>query len=626
LYPPATAADAPLVLAIPGLRIPTLPVAQEQHFGHLVEMLAKKGIPCRILVYDTHGHPLSRGAALYSSDLAIAWTRVGPAAVHEVQIENERRSALGLPPLQRVVFFGYSQGAVIMEQIATKIFYSFRNECDEMAKRFGPEWEALKNDPEFNYFMNALEDYLVLKNIKAQRGRDLVRDPDFKFVYRRAEMKMSRQFNEFIEYVVDPSSRYPAVKRFEAPGTPKYPKRYNGLRMCAGSLKYCSLEQRERIKEFFVDYAEYRTMLSVTPAFISTAGSFFGSPRASDSLAVFRWLPFLKFLAGRGLGQIEQTRLGTEQQLENIESLVRLNRDERYPIDPDNTLFIVGANGGKGDGMVDQSSAHLADHSFQRLRVSRGEGRGEKAKADVIERDRLPDLIVVPLRLRHFPEKIMGGLGGHRYGAAYMEEGNPAWPYLLSFIQGDWSGIGNRLSLGERWTAEQMLSLIPFAGFGDVSSPVGLRQFMLQVNMPAGEWRGVRIGRTACSRNVKIDGLYHNPDSGTWVWTGHFDGPGEEMNLFGPESVEGSVDIELRLPHGVRLPLGCVVYPGCNSFIKLEGGERGEKQEIVTTDEHGYTRSIGRRLTQINADLSPQRRGERRGFAEKKLFAADERG
>ena len=572
LYPPATVADAPFVLAIPGLRIPTLPVTQEQHFGHLVEMLAEKGIPCRVLVYDTPDYPLSRGAALYSPDLAIAWTRVGPAAVHEVQIENERRAALGLPPVRRVVFFGYSQGAVIMEQIATRIFYSFRNECDEMAKRFGMEWEALKNDPEFNYFMSALEDYLVLKNIKAQRGRELVRDPDFKFMYRRAEMKVNRQFNEFLEYIADPSSKYPAVKQFEEPGTPKYPKRYHAVRTCAGSMKHCPLEQRERIKEFFIDYAEYRTMLGVKPAFISAAGSFFGSPRASDSLALFRWLPFLKPLAGRELGQIEQTRLGTAQQIENIENLVQYNKDERYPIDPDNTLFIVGANGKSGDGLVDQSSAHLADHSFQRLRINRGEHVREEVTTELIERDRLPDLIVVPLRLTHFPEKIMWGLGGRRYGAAYMEEGNPAWPYLLGFIQGDWSGIGKRLASGERWSAEQMLDLIPLAGFGNVSAPVGLRQFMLEVNLPGKEWRSARISRTGSSKNVKIDGLYHNPDSRTWVWTGHFDGPGQEMNLFGPESVEGSIDIELRLPRGVRLPLGCVVYQGCNSFIKIEGG------------------------------------------------------
>lgn len=572
VYPAAMAPDAPLVLAIPGLRIPALPVTQEQHFGHLVEMLAARGIPCRILTYDTREYRLTRGAALYSPDLAIAWTRVGPAAVHEVQIENERRAALGLPPVRRVVFFGYSQGAVIMEQIATRIFYSFRNNYDEMVKHFGGEWQALRNDPEFNYFMNALEDFLVLKNIKVQREKEFSRDPDMKFFYRRSEMKMSKQFNEFLEYIIDPSTRYPAVKHFEEPGTAKYPKKYNAVRTCAHSLEHCSLEQRERIKEFFIDYAEYRTMLDVAPSFISAAGSLFGSPRASESFVLFKWFPFLKLFAGRELGQIEQTRLGTKQQLERIEDLVRLNRDERYPIDPDNTLFIVGANGKRGDGLVDQSSAHLADHSFQRLRVNRREDAREKVETELMERDRLPDLIVVPLRVMHFPEKVMGGLGGRRYGAAYMEEGNPAWPYVLSFVRGDWVGIGSRLSRGEKRLAEEMLDLIPLGHLGRASAPEGLRQFMLELTLPGEEWRNVRISRTGRSGNVKIDARYHNSESKTWVWTGHFDGPGQEMNLFGPESIEGSIDLELRLPRGVSLPLSCAVYPGCNSFIKLEAG------------------------------------------------------
>ncbi len=574
VFPAATAPDAPLVLAIPGLRIPALPVTQEQHFGRLVEMLAAKGIPCRILTYDTREYPLSRGAALYSPDLAIAWTRVGPAAVHEIQFENERRAALKLPPVKRVVFLGYSQGAVIMEQIAERVFYYFRNNCDEMVKRFGVEWQALRNDPEFIYFMSALEDFLVLKNIEIQRGKELVHDPDFKFVYRRAEVKANRQFNEFIDYLVNPSSKYPAEKQFEEPGTSKYPKQYDMVRKCADSLEYCSFEQRECIKAFFIDYAEYRTMLGVKPSFISVAGSFFGSPRASESVALFKWVPFLKFLAGRELGQIEQTRLGERQQLDRIQNLVRLNRDERYPIDPDNTLFIVGANGKRGDGLVDQSSAHLADHSFQRLQLNRKTNAKEKVETELIERDRLPDLIVVPLRVGHFPEKVLWGLGGRRYGAAYMEEGNPAWPYLLSFIQGDWAGIGGRLSRGEKGRAEEMLDLIPLARLGRPSAPEGLRQFMLELALPGGGWRNARVSRTGQSENVKIDALYHNAESSTWVWTGHFEGPGQEMNLFGPESVEGSVDIELRMPRGVSLPLGCTVYPGCNSFVKLEtGGE-----------------------------------------------------
>ncbi len=570
VYPASTRPDAPLVLAIPGLRIPTIPVTQEQHFGHLVEMLAAEGIPCRILPYDTNENPLSPDAALISPNLAIAWTRVGPAAVHELQLENERRAALGLPPAQRVVFFGYSQGAVIMEQLASRIFYSFKNNYDDMAKHFGVEWTALRNDPEFLYFMNALEDFLVLKNIKVQREKGLRRDPDFKYVYRRAELKATRQFDELIQYLNDPTVKYPGVARFEEPETPKYPKRYRAVKLCAEYEKHCSLEQRERIKSFFIDYAEYRHFLDVQPAFIAAAGSFFGSPRASASYALFRRFPFLKLFVRRELNQIRQTELGAPQHWENIETLVRLNRDERYPIDPDNTLFIVGANGGRGDGLVDQSSAHLADHSFQRVRVMRAARGREKVETEVIERDRLPDLIVVPLRLMHFPETMMWGMGGRRYGAAYMEEGNPAWPYLLSFVRCNATGIGSSLARGERNLGQCLLSLAPPAVRDRASEPVSLRQFMLELSLPPDAWKGSSVSRTGRSWNVRIDRLYHNAETRSWVWTGHFEGRGQEMNPFGPESVEGAVDLELRLSRGEKLPLSCTVYPGCSSFIKLE--------------------------------------------------------
>jgi hypothetical protein len=570
VHPAATAPDAPLVLAIPGLRIPALPVTQEQHFGHLVEMLAAEGIPCRILTYDTRENPLSRDAALFSPDLAIAWTRVGPAAVHELQRENERRDSLGLPPVKKIVLFGYSQGAVIMEQIATKIFYGFRRGYEEMQRQFGGEWEALQNDPEFNYFMNALEDFLVLRNIKVQREKDFDRDPDMKLFYRRSEMKADRQFDEFIEYLIDPSVKYPNVTHFEEPESPMYPKRYRKVKLCAEYGQHCSLEQRERIKNFFMDYAEYRYFLDVKPSFITAAGSFFGSPRATESIVLFKWFPFLKLFARRELNQIIQTQLGTKYQWKSMENLVRMNRDEAYPIDPDNTLFIVGANGKRGDGLVDQSSAHLSDHSFQLIRVNVREGaRGE---AKVLEQDRLPDLVVVPLRVMHFPEKVMWGLGGRRYGAAYMEEGNPAWPYVLSFVRGDWVGIGSRLSRGEKRLAGEMLDLVPLARLGEALAHGGLRQFMLEVALPGEELQTSSVSRGGTSRNVHIDGRYHNPKGHTWVWTGHFDGPGQEMNLLGPETVQGAVDLTVHLPRGMRVPLSCAVYPGCNSFIKLEAG------------------------------------------------------
>lgn len=570
VYPASTAPDAPLVLAIPGLRIPTLLVTQEQHFGHLVGMLAAEGIPCRILTYDTRENPLSPDAALVSPDLAIAWTRVGPAAVHELQIENERREALGLPGVRRVVFFGYSQGAVIMEQIASRIFYSFKNDYEEMAKRFGPEWTALRNDPEFLYFMNALEDYLVLKNIKVQREKQLRRDPDFKFMYRRAEMKVHRQFDELIQYLNDPSAAYPHVSRFEEPETPKYPKRYRAMMQCADYNRRCSPEERARIMGFFVDYAEYRYFLDVEPAFVAAAGSFFGSPRANDSSALLSRLPFLKPLARRELKQIRQTELGAPQHWENIETLARLNKDERYPIDPDNTLFIVGANGARGDGLVDQASAHLADHSFQRVLLRAAPGGAGWGAAETIERCRLPDLIVVPLRVAHFPEKVMAGLGGRRWGAAYMEKGNPAWPYLLGFVRCSSSELGGRIARGEKGLDACILASIQPPLRETAGRAVSLRQFMLELSLPPAIWRGAGVSFAGRSANVRIDRLYHNPESRSWVWTGHFEGKGQEMNPFGPESAEGAINLLIRPSRGAALPLACAVYPGCSSFVKIE--------------------------------------------------------
>lgn len=553
IYPPETLPDAPLVLAIPGLRIPGSRVTQEQHFGYLVEMLAAMGIPCRVLTYDTKENPLSRAAAIYSPDLAIAWTRVGPAVVREVEFENERRAALGLPRVSKIVFFGYSQGGVIMGQIAYRIFYRFKNRCDEFMELFGDEWRALQNDPQFIYFINALDDFLVIKNIKIQREKEFKRNPDLRRFYERAETKVSKRFDEFIRYLVDPSSEYPDVKHFEGPESPFYPKRYRNIRLCASSLTHCPLEQREKIKKFFIDYAEYRELLGIKPYFVSASGSYFGSPRANESYKLFRWFPILKLFIGSEIKQIKQTQLGTVYQMDIIENLVRLNRDDRYPVDPDNTLFIIGANDNRGDGLVDQSSAHMSNHAYMLVKAVRDAEKGGGPELIEVERERLPDLVVAPLHVMHFPEKMLWGLGGTRYGSAYMVEGNPVFPYLLAFIRDNWKAV-----------------------YGDMMNcDIGIRQFMLVVSFADAKMRRSGVQRKGQSKNVKIDGRYFNRQSGTVVWTGYFRGAGQVMNLCEKEGVEGTVHLRVRLPGGARVPLDCSVYPGCNTFVRIETA--GEK-------------------------------------------------
>ena len=128
-----------------------------------------------------------------------------------------------------------------------------------------------------------------------------------------------------------------------------------------------------------------------------------------------------------------------------------------------------------------------------------------------------------------------------------MEEGNPAFDYLLGFVRGDWAGIRGALAANDG----------------------ALRQFMLTVALDGGGWERSSVRDTGRSRNVRIDGRYQNPGSRIFVRTGHFTQAGEVMNLTGPEGVEGTVTLEVRLPDGTPMRASCTVRPGCNSFVKL---------------------------------------------------------
>ncbi|MCX6355853.1 MAG: hypothetical protein NTZ78_13270 [Candidatus Aureabacteria bacterium] len=618
VYPVTTAPDAPFVLAIPGLVVPGLRVTQQQHFGYLVEMLAAEGIPCRILTYDTPEDPLSMKAALYSPDLGIAWTRVGPAIVREFEAENERRGALGLPPVQKLVLIGYSQGGVIMAQIAGRIFYLFKKQYEDAVKEFGDEWQALQKDPEFLYFIGALDDFVVIKNIRMQYADLFKRSPSLRRFYTRAEKKFDDQFKEFMGYLIDPSRKYPQMKKFEGIEGPYYPKKYVRIRAYAAARETRSEEERERNKQFFVTYAQYRGLLNVQPSFIATAASLFGSPEANNTLKITKWLPIVRYFIGREYYQIQQTELGTAQQLERIELLVREYRDKRYPISPSQTIFIVGANGPKGDNLVDQPSAHLSKHSFAHVRVV--DDLGGAPRFEEVAHDTLPPTIVVPLKLTHFPEKTLGGLGGASYGAAYMVKGNPAYPYILNFIKGDWKAIMSDIAR-------------------DTDIP---RQFMIEVSFADAMMNSFSARRKSESDNIRVTGRYFNALTGTFVWTGYFKeagvvgglkeyvhlldivemisgvhqvfaregeeespdilnglkkhsqllnplplvpGSGQLLGWTGlsndlgpgkPEEATGEVVIDIRLPGGKKAPLTCTVRPGRISFVRIATGSKSE--------------------------------------------------
>ena len=611
LYPAAPAPDAPLVLAIPGLRVPGLRITQEEHFGRLVELLAKEGIPCRILAYDTSGDPVAQHAALYSSEHGLAWTRVGPALAREFEAENERRLARGAPPVKRLVLIGYSQGGVLLAQLADRLFHSFKQEYRETVAAFGDEWEALRKDPEFLLFINALDDFIAIKNIRSQYEGLFKASPPLRRLYERAQKKLVTQYEEFLGYLTDPSGRYPGVERFEEVESPYYPKRYRRIMAYAAERASLPAVEKEGNRRFFVTYAQYRALLDVEARFITCAGSLFGSPQANDTVNLAKWLPFVRRIIGREYRQILQTELGTEEHLERVEKLAADAHRERYPFAPAEILSIVGANGEHGDGLVDQPAAHLSLHTFAVFRTA--DDAGGKARFVEAERATLPELPVAPLEVMHLPEKSFWGLAGRRHGAAYMVEDNPAWPCVLNFIRGDWASL-------ERGLARED----------------GLfRQFMVEVVLGDERLKASDVRWRDASVDLVVRGRYYNEGSRTIVWTGHFKDTGVVAELrekarllnvadmvpgvrdllgsshaerprlldnlrgrvqllnpaplipnydevFGwtglvPEEMEeagGVVNFVVRLPGGGETPLRCAVHPGRISFVKIEAGEQ----------------------------------------------------
>ncbi|MEI6634270.1 MAG: hypothetical protein WCP22_10700 [Chlamydiota bacterium] len=324
IYPAQPAPDAPLVLAIPGLALSGVRITQQQHFGRLVEMLAAEGIPCRIITYDTPEDPVSMKAALYSPELSIASTRVGPAIVRELEAENDRRTAHGAPPVKRLVLIGFSQGGVVMRQISRRIFIDFKKEYEARVKEFGAEWGALQKDPEFQDWINALDNFIALKTIRVENEEPFKTSPPIKRFYERMEKELDTQMDKLLRYLVDPSSGYPGMKKFEGIESLYYPKRYEKLREYAASRIVMSKAEKEKEKQFYITYAQYRDLLDVEPYFIATAASLFGSPDANDAINLMKWMPFVRrFIVGREYHQIQQNEVGTTQQLERIETLAR---------------------------------------------------------------------------------------------------------------------------------------------------------------------------------------------------------------------------------------------------------------------------------------------------------------
>lgn len=535
--------DAPLVLAIPGLVIPGEKITQEEHFGDIVELLTKQGFPVKVLTYDTKENPLTSISDLVSERASIAATRIGPLIMREIERENLRRSELKMPRVKKVVFVSYSQGSVIIFEIEKNIV-RYRREYSDFVRRFGIEWDRLLKDPEFKIVNEVLDDAIFLENIRIEHPEAFENDVYLQKVRERTLEKLHNKTRMLLNYLEDPSDEYPKTKKFASIESDKYPKKYDKLATYARELMKNEDEAR-KFDLFLVDFTRLRTLLEVEPRVISLAGSFFGSPRANTGYKMITGNPFGGLVGGRIARQVEETRLGSEHQLKTVEILALLEKEGRYPINRDRALFVLGMDGDKGDGYVDQSSAHLSGHTFTLIDT-------EKDIPDKLEKDeiltfpatRLPEMNVVPLNVRHFPEE-------NTPGVAYLTEDNPVFDYLLAFIWED-----------NAWIEEQI-----------IESPYKLKQFMIQVTLQNPEpAKHVELSKVAQTDNVKLEEHFYNETSNTYVWTGCFiDKKETEKTDDGWDKVleAGEITFELKIEHNEPFKFAISVYPGSNSFAKV---------------------------------------------------------
>ncbi len=428
--------NLPLVLGIPGFRVPGVTIPQEKHFGDLSEILKEKGIPYYCISYDTDEYPLPKVADLSSETYSIASTRVIPSIVRVIKLEEERRAKEGLPPVRDVVMFMYSQGTVVSYGFVRALHY-FRRRYQLFHEKFGIEQIAIKNDPVFTAFIHANDNFTLIKNIQVQREKDFHRDPDLRLFYDRALEEVNRRYEDLENYLIDPKSIYPYVKDFDPPETDKYPKRYIKIKAFA---EVCRLdpEKRKNFKNFIQKYSVFQKIKDINFMYFSASGSIFGSPHANSGYSLLKRFPIGRFFV-KGMNQIKDTRLGSFHHTQKIKDLVRESKLANYPINKKNTLFIVGANDEQGDDLVDQPSAHISGHGYVDLDLDKT--KVEKNVPIKVKMEVLPEQNAIPLKLHHFPVKTFFGLGPTLPGSAYMTKNHVVLDYLFPFIYKDFDRI-----------------------------------------------------------------------------------------------------------------------------------------------------------------------------------------
>ena len=559
--------NLPLVLGIPGFRVPGFSTPQSGHFGELKEILAESGIPFYCIIYDSDEHPLTKEADLSSESLSIASTRVIPSIVRIIKLEGERRKKEGLPPVKDVIMVMYSQGTVVSYGFVRRMHY-FKRHFQHFAESFGPEHAALGNDPIFISYLEAVNDFNLINKIKVQREEDFNNDIDLRNFYERAVEKMNRKYELFEQYLIDPKLVYPDVEKFDPIDTDKYPKKYEKVREFALKAKE-DPEQLNMVHQYMRDYAMFRDIMDLNFMYFSISGSIFGSPQANSGYGLLQNFPVGQLVV-QGMNQIKDTRLGSFHHTQKIKHLVRESKLPGYPITKENTLFIVGANGEKGDDFVDQPSAHLSAHGYVDIDLTKDNPvtNGNRQNMYKVKMDVLPEMNVVPLRLRHFPVKTLWGLGPTLTGSAHFEEDHPVLPYLAAFMFKDFTTIDNLIKVNDNYMRQFMLEFTfsHITNDAETDEQIEKRRNNLFIGGLIPQFINeleVKIkNRPAC---VDLQGKYFNADNLTYVIIGCYE---DSIFYMGKPEIK-HVDFEIRARGFEPLTLNLPIKPGKILFVNV---------------------------------------------------------
>ncbi|MDX9703189.1 MAG: hypothetical protein RBU23_09115 [Candidatus Auribacterota bacterium] len=559
----------PMVLGIPGFRVPGVTIAQEKHFGDLRELLAEHDIPYYCMAYDTDEYPLPSVADLSSEHYSIASTRVIPSIVRAIKLERDRRIKNNLPPVEDVIMVMYSQGTVVSYGFVQRLHY-FRRTYNEYRETFGAEHFAILSDPVFLAFIESVDMFNLINSIRVQRERDFLRDLDMQLFYERSKERMNEKYQELLKYLLDPGSLFPHVEKFDPPETNKYPKRYVKINEYAKRCKD-DPDEHAKIMQYMQDYSLLNSVRELNFMYFSASGSIFGSPHANSGYEFLKKFPVGQFVV-KGVPQIKDTRLGSFHHTRKIANLVRESKSPHYPITSKNTLFIVGANGERGDGLVDQPSAHISGHGYVNIDVlqnMRSDDNSfspdEKIK---VKMEVLPNITTIPLKVHHFPVKTLWGLGPTLPGSAYMTKGHPVMDYLYPFIYKDFERI-ERLSGENDIFLRQFMFEFTFrhiTGDAVTDEQIAERRRMLFIDGLVAQFiKDLNVQIIKKHPDIDMQGKYFNAENLTYVLIGSY-----EDSIFRKGKPEVR-DMEFRIRARGFEPIRLTVpaRPGKITFVNI---------------------------------------------------------